>query len=66
MDELKIRAFENLIIEACNKTPIPAKVKYYVLRDVAQSVLNASNVDIALELKEIERQKESEVAEDGN
>ena len=63
MDELKIKAFEALIVENCNKTPIPNRVKYYILRDVAQKCLNVSDVDIAIVMKDLEAQKAKESEE---
>lgn len=67
MDELKIKAFENLIIENCNKTPIPNKVKYYVLKDIAQKCFDASELDVLLALRSIPtNESESEVVENGN
>ena len=64
MDELKIKGFENLIVEACNKTPIPNKIKYYVLREIAQECLKVSETEVQIALSKIPQ--ESEVAEDGN
>lgn len=65
MDELKIKAFENIIIEHCNKTPIPNRVKHYVLKDIAQKLLDASEIDVQLALRSIPT-NESEVVENGN
>lgn len=64
MDELKIKAFENLIIENCNKTPIPNRVKYYVLKDIAQKLLDASELDVRIALSQIPQ--ESEVEQNGD
>lgn len=65
MDELKIKAFENLIIDACNKTPIPNRVKYYVLKEIAQKCFDASEMDARIALSQIP-QEESEVVENGD
>lgn len=66
MDELRIKAFENLIIEHCNKTPISNRVKYYVLKDIAQKLLDASELDVQLALRDMPQKNESEVAENGD
>ena len=65
MDELKIKAFENLIIDACNKTPIPNRIKYYVLKEIAQKCFDASELDARIALSQIP-QEESEVVENGD
>lgn len=66
MDELKIKAFENIIVEHCNKTPIPNRVKYYVLKDIAQKLFDASELDVQLALRSIPEAEESEVVENGD
>lgn len=65
MDELKIKGFENLIVEACNKTPIPNRIKYYVLKEIAQKCFDASEIDVHLALQSIPKE-ESEVVENGD
>ncbi len=65
MDELKIKGFENLIIDACNKTPIPNRAKYYVLKEIAQKCFDASELDARIALSQIP-QEESEVVENGD
>lgn len=58
MDELKIKAFENLIIDNCNKTPIPNRVKYYVLKEIAQKCFDASEMDARIALSQIPQESE--------
>ena len=60
MDELKIKGFENLIVEACNKTPIPNKIKYYVLKEIAQKCLEVSELDVQIALSKIPQESEGE------
>lgn len=48
MDDIKIKAFEQKIIELCNGIPISNRVKYYVLKDIADKLLEASERDIAV------------------
>lgn len=58
MEEIKIKGFENTILDLCNKTPMPWRTKYYVLKDLAQKCLEASEKDCQMALAEIEKQKE--------
>lgn len=60
MDELKIKAFENLIIDNCNKTPIPNRIKYYVLKEIAQKCFDASEMDARIALSQIPQESEAE------
>lgn len=43
MEEVKIIGFEQAIVELCNKTPIPWRTKYYILKDLAHRCLEASD-----------------------
>ena len=58
MDELKIKGFENLIVDACNKTPIPNRIKYYVLKEIAQKCYDASEIDVRIALAQIPQESE--------
>lgn len=60
MDDVKISAFEKLIIETCNKIPISNRVKYYVLKDIAEKLLQASNTDIAIQTSLIPREEQQD------
>lgn len=42
MDEIKIKAFENSILELCNGVDIPWKIKYYILKDISEKALELS------------------------
>ena len=48
MEELKIVAFENSILKLVNSTPIPKRTMHYVLKDIAQKLLEASNIECTL------------------
>lgn len=63
MDDIKIKAFEKLIIDACNDTPISNRVKHYVLKDIAEKLLEASEKDMAVTLALADMRKKERVAE---
>lgn len=51
MEDIKIKAFEDKIIELCNSVPtLNCRAKYYVLKSVADKLLEASERDIAVAL----------------
>ncbi len=53
-------AFEKLIVDTCNQTPISNRVKYYVLKDIAQKLLEASEFDYKQTILELEKKKKEE------
>ncbi len=63
MDDVKIKAFEKLIVDACNDIPISNRIKHYVLKDVAEKLLEASERDIAVTLALADMRKKERVAE---
>lgn len=67
MEDVKIKAFEQMIVDVCNKTPICNRVKYYVLKEIADKLLEASERDAMVmtalsehQVKENEQQKTEE------
>ncbi len=64
MEDVKIKAFEKLIIDTCNDTPVSNRTKYYVLKDVAEKLLVASEKDIAVTLAIAEKQKEGKAKDE--
>lgn len=63
MEELKISAFEKALIDLCNGVPIANRAKYYVLKDVADKCLEASNREIEIVKDKLQKEKEKEDAE---
>ena len=57
MDDLQIKAFEQKIVDICNGIKISNRAKYYVLRDIADKLLEASERDIAISLAILEKEK---------
>ncbi len=55
MDELKIIGFEQSVVDLCNKTPIPNRVKMYVLKEIANKLLDASERDYAIQMRMLEQ-----------
>lgn len=64
MDDVKIKAFEKLIVDACNDTPISNRIKHYVLKDIAEKLLEASEKDMAVALALADVRKKERMAED--
>lgn len=58
MDDIKIRAFEAKIVEICNGVPISNRMKYYVLKDISEKLLEASERDVAVTTALLNKQKE--------
>lgn len=64
MDEIKIVNFENELVSLCNRTQIPNRTKYYILKDTAQKLLEASERDYAAEVNALKKERlEREKAE---
>ena len=57
MDDLQIKAFEQKIVDTCNGIQISNRAKYYVLRDIADKLLEASERDIAISLAILDKEK---------
>lgn len=60
MEDMKIKAFEKLIVDSCNNTPISNREKYYVLKDIADKLLEVSERDIAIQMAILDQQKQNE------
>ena len=64
MEEIKIVNFENELVSLCNRTQIPNRTKYYILKDTAQKLLEASERDYMAEVNALKKEKlEKEKAE---
>lgn len=63
MNDLQIKAFEQKIVDACNDTPISNRIKHYVLKDIAEKLLEASEKDMAVTLALADMRKKERVAE---
>lgn len=59
MEDIKIAAFEKLIVDACNNIPLSNRVKYYVLKDISQKLLAVSEQEIQIMEKEMEKEREN-------
>ena len=57
MDEIRIKAFENSVIDLCNGAAISNRVKYYVLKDIAEKLLDASEKDYQVQVATLDMQK---------
>lgn len=57
MNDLAIITFEKQLIELVNGVPLPNRCKWYVVKDVADKLLHASEVDVRATLEKIEAQK---------
>ena len=53
-DDVKIKGFENSVIDLCNGVALSNRIKYYVLKDITQKLLEASELNIQLFMKEAE------------
>ena len=59
MEDLSIVAFEQKIVDICNKVPISKRTMYYVLKDVANKLLEASDREcqISMAINDYEKKK---------
>lgn len=58
MEDIKIKAFEQKIVEVCNSiNTLSNRTKYYVLKDIADKLLEASERDIAVALAVADKDK---------
>lgn len=57
MDDLTIFTFEKQLIELINKTPLPNRAKWYVVKDVADKLLKASENDIQKQINSVPKQE---------
>lgn len=60
MEELKIIAFEQSVVDLCNHTPIPNRTKMYVLKEIANKLLEASERDYQMALQALEQKKKED------
>lgn len=51
-DTLNLIAFESSVVNLCNDTPISSRAKYYVLKDITQKLLVASEQEYAEAMKQ--------------
>lgn len=59
MEDIKIKAFEDEIIKICNgMNGLNNRAKHYVLKDIADKLLEASERDIAIALAIANKNKE--------
>jgi hypothetical protein len=66
MNSLEIREFEQAIANLINECGLPMEVKRLIVNDIAGQINRAADNQINVELAERNREKESEVTEDGN
>lgn len=66
MNSLEIREFEQAIVNLINECGLPMEVKRLIVNDIAGQINRAADNQINVELAERNREKESEVTEDGN
>ena len=58
MEELKIIGFENAVVDLCNKTPIPWRTKYYILKELSQKCFEASDKDYQAAMKSLQEKQD--------
>lgn len=59
MEDIKIKAFEQKIVDVCNEVcGLNNRAKYYVLKDIAGKLLEASERDIAVAMAVTQQSKE--------
>ena len=59
-ENLEVIYFEKLIVDACNNTPINKRTQYYVLKDITQKLLEASEREHQIALAGLEKAKQNE------
>ena len=66
MNSLEIREFEKSIVNLFNGCGLQMEIKLLIVNDIAGQINRAADNQINVELAERNREKESEVTEDGN
>lgn len=69
MDDLRIRAFKNELIDIVNKEPVCLEIKRLVLSDILNEVTKGADTDIKAQIAAIQEErlkKESEKTEPEN
>jgi hypothetical protein len=57
MDNLKIKAFENSLEQLCNGADLPKRAQFYVLNEFARRLLEASELECQLALRDAQKKE---------
>jgi len=63
MDDLRIRAFKNELIDIVNKEPVCLEIKRLVLSDILNEVTKGADADVKAQIAAIQEEKQKKAEE---